>query len=130
MLPYNPENEQPPRLYTEMQQKILDTVESFGGDAVAAARAAGYSNPERAVTVLKKELIEIAEGIIARTSIKAAMKVAEMIDSKEPIAQAEAKLKAATLILERTNPKTDKVDISGEVKGGIFILPEKRPVGE
>jgi hypothetical protein len=115
------------REYTPYQQKLLDTVvEEFNGDVVRAAKATGHSNPKNLIDSLKDELIEIANGILARSSIKASLKLGEVLDSDTPITQVEAKLKAAQMILERTNPKTDKVDVSGEVKTGLIILPAKR----
>lgn len=113
--------------YSEYQQKLLDTVMSeFNGDVIKAAKATGHSNPKDLIETLKEELIEMANSVLAAHSLKAAVKLGEVLDSDTPIVQVEAKLKAAQLILDRTNPKTEKVDISGEVKTGLIILPAKK----
>ena len=119
--------------YSQMQQQVLDTViTEHGGNAIEAAKAAGYSNPYQVVGTLRSELIELAEVVLAKYAIPAAMKIGEVLTAtnENPVIQANEKLKAAQLILERTNPKTEKVDISGEVKGGMFFLPAKRPIDE
>lgn len=121
-----PTNGTPEKVYTDMQKAMLKRIAEFGEDPIDAARNVGYNEPYDAVRRLKKEIIEIAEEMIASSSIAAAKSVRSMIDTKEPITQADVKLRAAQLILDRTNPKTDKVDVTGEVKGGVFILPEKR----
>lgn len=122
---YTPQRAQAERQLTEKQQLLLDLVVENGGDALQAARDAGYAQPYRAVKDLSKEIIEIAEHILAGHAVKAAMKVNEVMDSTVALPQVDAKLKAAAMILDRTNPKTERMDISHEAKGGIFILPSK-----
>lgn len=115
--------------YTEKQQYVLDNViTKYNGDAVKAAKAAGYSNPYTAVDALKKELIELAQAVLARFAIPAALKMGEILDSDEVIVQANEKLRAAQSILDKNIPKVEKIEHSGEVKGGVFILPDKRPI--
>lgn len=114
------------RELTENQKELLRiTITDHGGDAVAAAKALGYSDPYRAVKTVKHELIEMAEDIMAKNSVKAAMKVGEVMDSDIPIPGANEKLRAAQTILDRTNPKQEKVELSGEVTTGLIILPPK-----
>lgn len=122
---YTPQRAQAERQLTEKQQRLLDLVVENGGDALKAARDAGYAQPYRAVKELSKEIIEIAENILAGHAVKAALKVNEVMDSEVALPQVDAKLKAAAMILDRTNPKTERMDISHEAKGGIFILPSK-----
>lgn len=125
-LAYNHEHDSRPRRYTEKQQYVLDNVISkYKGDAVAAAKGAGYTQPHLAVQSLKEELIEIAQNIIARTAIVAAMTYEEVLNSPVPVPNVKEKLMAAKEVLEHTNPKTQKVDVSGEIKTGIFVLPVK-----
>lgn len=115
--------------YTEKQQYILDNIWRYGGDAVAAAKAAGYSNPYKAVDVLKDELIELAEKAMARLSAKSISAIENVLDSKDgKVMQAAEKLKAAQLVLDRTNPKREIVDMNHDAKQAIFILPDKRPI--
>lgn len=117
--------------YTEKQQYILDNVVSIhGGDAIAAAKAAGYSNPYQALEPLREELISIAKNVLARYAIPAAMTLGKIMTSEEPVLQANEKIRAAEKILEREIPKQEKVEHSGSIQGGIFILPDKRQVEE
>lgn len=120
------------RNYSERQQKLLDTVWDFGGDPIAAARAAGFSNPYSAVDTLSKELVEMAEKALSRLATKSVHTMEKVLDSgkDDPVYQASEKLKAAQLILERTNPKTEKVDVTTNTVRSIFVLPEKRPLDE
>ena len=113
-----------------MQQKFLSLIEEYEGDLVAAARAAGYKQPYRAVKDLRKEIIDVAESVLAGNSINAAIAVVNIMKNKDGVAQADAKLKAAGIILDRTNPKTERLDVTHEGKGGIFILPAKDDVAE
>lgn len=120
------------RTYSERQQKVLDTVWDFGGDAVAAARAAGFSNPYSAVDTLRDELVEMAEKAMARLSLKSVHTMEKVLDANAefPVSQASEKLKAAQLILDRTNPKVEKIDVTTDTGKSIFVLPEKRPLDE
>jgi hypothetical protein len=115
---------------TEKQQLVLDTVWDFAGDVIAAARAAGYSNPYAAVDALAPELNEMAEKALARLSLKSVATMERVLDSDGDVKQANEKLKAVQMILDRTNPKIEKSEIKVEGKGGVFILPEKRAVEE
>jgi hypothetical protein len=48
------------------------------------------------------------------------------MDSDKPIPQANMRLQAAQTILDRIGlGKADRLDVSHEVRGGIFILPAK-----
>lgn len=117
--------------YTPKQVLVLSTViTEHKGNVIAAAKAAGYSNPYQVARALREELIELAETVIATLAIPAALKVGEAIVTEDVIPQLSEKLKAAQLVLDRTNAKTDKLSVEGEVKGGIFILPNKRPIDE
>ena len=116
-----------------MQQEVLDTVISdHGGNVIAAAKAAGYSNPYQIANALREELIELAETVLAGYAIPAALKLGEVMlaPNDQPVVQANEKLKAAQLILDRTNPRTEKVDVTGEITGGLFFLPNKKPIDE
>lgn len=125
-LGYVHRHDKKPRKYTDKQKYILDNVISkYGGNAVEAAKGAGYYNPHDAVAALSEELIEIAQNVIARTAVTAAMTYEQVLNSPVPIPGIKEKLAAAKEVLEHTNPKTQKVDLSGEVKTGIFILPSK-----
>ncbi len=110
---------------TEKQNLLLDNIWACNGDPIKAALKAGYGDPYEAVKALKEEIIEMAKDAMARLSTKAIANLENVLDSDSPIKGASDKLKAAQLILDRTDPKTEKVEVSTE-KGAIFILPEKR----
>lgn len=130
MTEYSPDKEGYDRSkYTAKQQYVLDNViTKYGGNAVKAAVGAGYSNPYEAVNALRKELIALAEDVLARYAIPAAMKVGEIMEAEDVIPQANEKLRAAQSILDKNIPKLEKIEHTGEIKGGVFILPDKRPV--
>lgn len=130
MSDFSPRESRPKRVLTEQQQKLLDVVFDHGGDAIKAAKAVGFANPYEAVKRLSDELRELAEYHMARLALKATCQIEDVLDSKGAITQANEKLKAAQLILDRTNPKVEKVDVNAQVKGAIFVLPDKRPLDE
>ena len=125
MTGYMPTTSPRERPLTEMQEKMLSLIEEYDGDLVAAARAAGYKQPYRAVKDLRKEIIEVADSIRAGNSVNAALRVVGIMQNSGAVPGADANLKAAAIILDRTNPKTERLDVSHEGKGGIFILPVK-----
>lgn len=113
------------KVYTEKQQYILDNVaRKYRGDALAAAIGAGYEHPKAAIKTLTKELIEIANEILAQSSIKAALTLEEIVTSNDVIPNIKEKIAVAKEILEHTNPKNIKVDV-GDSQIGLFILPAK-----
>jgi len=115
--------------YTEMQQYILDNVVTkYGGDPLAAARGAGYSNPYNAVLALREELMDIADNILALNLIKANLKQVEIMESETPVPDSANKLKAALEIRNYVRPKATEIKVEGEIKGGVFILPDKKPL--
>lgn len=116
--------------YTDRQQKLLDTVWDFGGDTIAAARAAGFSNPYSAVDTLASELTSMADRAIARLAIKSVVTLEKVLDSDGSVKQANEKLKACEAILGRTNPKIDKVEVDVNSKRGLFVLPAKEVPNE
>jgi hypothetical protein len=114
---------------TEKQKLLLSKVWECGGDPIKAARLAGYSDPYDAVASVKEELIDLAQNALSRLATKAVANLENVLDADVPVKGAADKMKAAQLILDRTNPKTDKVEISTE-KGSIFILPDKKTFDE
>jgi len=119
--------------YTSKQKKLMATIWEHDGDALQAAKAAGFKDPHGAVKRLSDELIEIANKAMVRLSVKSVKTLEKILDSSDKenlVIQGNEKLKACQLILDRTNPKTEKVDVTATHKGGVFILPEKRPVDD
>ena len=120
------------RVLTERQQKFLDCLIQTGGDLKLAADLAGYAEGSylQVIKSLKNEVIELATQILAQSAPKAAFKLVQVMESDEPIPQANVKLQAAQTILDRIGvSKTDKLDISvDDSSGSLFILPAKRVI--
>ena len=116
---------------TTKQQLFLDNLVEAGGDPKKAAEIAGYApNTHWQVTQsLKTEIIDLATTILARSAPKAALKLVKVMESEDPVPQANVRLQAAQTILDRVGlGKTDRVDVTHNVQGGLFILPAKTPV--
>tara|TARA_Y100000817_G_scaffold314266_1_gene312552 strand:+ start:272 stop:688 length:417 start_codon:yes stop_codon:yes gene_type:complete len=120
------------RVLTERQQKFLDCLIQTGGDPKLAANLAGYAEGSylQVIKSLKNEIIDLATQILAQSAPKAALKLVHVMESDEPIPQANVKLQAAQTILDRIGvSKTDKLDISVDDSGGsLFILPAKKVI--
>ena len=58
---------------------------------------------------------------------QAAMKIVNIMNSDEPIPQANMRLQAAQSILDRIGlSKTDRIDVTHKTDQGLFILPAKK----
>tara|TARA_A100001201_G_scaffold57542_2_gene55547 strand:+ start:286 stop:678 length:393 start_codon:yes stop_codon:yes gene_type:complete len=113
---------------TVKQQTFLDHLIETGGDPKKAAKLAGYSENGhwQVVQALKNEIIELASNILAQSAPKAAMKLVDVMESDNPIPQANIRLQAAQTILDRTGlGKQERMDVNHKVEGGLFILPAK-----
>ena len=113
---------------TLKQKTFLDNLVDCGGNAKQAAELAGYAEGSYTSVVksLKKEILDISEGILAQNAPKAALKLVNIMDSEEPIPQANIRLQAAQTLLDRVGiSKTDKLNLNVEGSNGIFILPAK-----
>ena len=116
---------------TVKQQSFLDHLISCGGDAKQAANLAGYSEGSHyeVVKALKSEILDVATSILAQSAPKAATKLVTIMDSSEPIPQANMRLQAAQQILDRVGlGKTERLDVNVQGTGGLFILPAKEEV--
>ena len=116
---------------TEKQQSFLGHLIQVGGDPKKAAELAGYAEGSYVSVVkgLKKEIIELAENILAQNAPKASLKLVEVMDSTDPIPQANVRLQAAQTLLDRVGlSKTDKLDVNLQTSNGLFILPAKQEV--
>jgi len=116
---------------TTKQQSFLDNLVSCNGDAKRAAELAGYAEGSYTTVVksLKKEIIELAENILAQNAPKASLKLVEVMDSTDPIPQANVRLQAAQTLLDRVGlSKTDRLDVNLQTTNGLFILPAKQEV--
>ena len=113
---------------TTKQQSFLDHLIETGGDPKKAAQLAGYSENGhwQVVQALKNEIIELASNILAQSAPKAAMKLVDVMESDNPIPQANIRIQAAQTILDRTGlGKQERMDVNHKVEGGLFILPAK-----
>lgn len=116
---------------TIMQQSFLDHLVTCNGDTKRAADLAGYAEGSytSVVKALKTEIIELAENILAQNAPKASLKLIEVMDSSNPIPQANVRLQAAQTLLDRVGiGKTDKLDVNLQNSNGLFILPAKEQV--
>jgi phage terminase small subunit len=116
---------------TIKQQSFLDHLVSCNGDTKRAADLAGYAEGSytSVVKALKTEIIELAENILAQNAPKASLKLVEVMDSTNPIPQANVRLQAAQTLLDRVGiGKTDKLDVNLQNTNGLFILPAKQEV--
>ena len=113
---------------TTKQQAFLDNIIPCGGNLRQAAEIAGYA-PGSYTTIakdLRKEIIELAENVMAFNAPQAAVKVVEMITSDAPVPQANVRLQAAQTLLDRVGlGKKDKLEVDVQGSQGLFILPAK-----
>ena len=118
------------RKLTEKQQSFLDNLVTTQGDFKKAAELAAYSgNHYQVLKSLREEVVDLASDVLARSAPQAAFKLIEIMSSERPVPQATNKLSAAQTILDRVGvAKTDRVQVDHNVKGGIFILPEKQTI--
>jgi|TARA_R110000787_G_scaffold114414_2_gene224134 hypothetical protein len=114
---------------TTKQQSFLDCLVSCHGDVHKAGEMAGYSPASvySVVKALKTEILDMAESILAQSAPKAALKLVDIMDSSDPIPQANIRIQAAQTILDRVGiGKTDRLDVNVNTGGGLFILPAKK----
>ena len=113
---------------TTKQQVFLDNIVACNGNLKQAAEIAGYA-PGSYTTIaksLRKEIIELAENIMASSAPQAALKVVEMVTSDNPLPQANIRLQAAQTLLDRVGlGKKDKLEVDVQGSQGLFILPAK-----
>ena len=125
MLPSKKENKE----LTEQQQKFINAL--FGeanGSPKRAGEIAGYSpfSYSKVVKSLKDEILERAEYSLAFNSAKAVKGLVNALDDDGTTPGANIRMEAAKQILDRTGlVKKEKIDITGKMAHGIFILPPK-----
>jgi len=114
---------------TAKQSSFLENLVVCNGDTKKAGELAGYSaaSVPSVVKSLKTEILDMAEGILAQSAPKAALKLVDIMDSADPIPQANIRIQAAQTILDRVGlGKTDRLDVNvNNTGGGLFILPAK-----
>ena len=100
---------------TTKQEAFLDNLVKVGGDPKQAAELAGYSEGSYSSVVksLKTEILDLATNILAQSAPKAAFKLVDIMDSSEPVPQANIRIQAAQQILDRVGlGKTDRLDVT------------------
>lgn len=118
------------RKLNKKQEDFLEFLMETKGDAKKAAELAGYkSSHYHLLRSLKQEVLDITTEILASSAPKAAFKLLEIMESNKPIPQATNKLQAAQSVLDRVGVvKTERLDVTHNMGGGIFLLPEKRVI--
>jgi hypothetical protein len=99
------------------------------GDTRLAGELAGYAptSINSVVKSLKTEILDLATNILAQSAPKAALKLVTIMDSAEPVPQANMRIQAAQTILDRVGlGKTERLDVTVNTAGGLFILPAKQ----
>ena len=118
------------RKLTEKQQDFLNNLIETKGNLKLSAELAGYAgNHYQVIKSLRQEIVDLASNVLAREAPSAAFKLVEVMQSDTAMPQANVKLQAAQTILDRVGlGKQDRVEVNHNVKGGIFILPEKETI--
>ena len=113
---------------TTKQQSFIDSLLTCNGDTRLAGEMAGYAptSINSVVKSLKTEILDLATNILAQSAPNAALKLVSIMDSAEPIPQANMRIQAAQTILDRVGlGKTERLDVTVNTAGGLFILPSK-----
>lgn len=112
-----------------MQQSLFDFLPLADYDPLEAAKLAGYANPHTAVKELRKEIAHYTEELLANQSLRAAKTLMDVLSSTGPIINLKEKINVAQDVLDRTGHAKKVIqDINHNVKGGVFIIPEKKPI--
>ena len=114
---------------TTKQQSFIDSLLTCNGDTRLAGEMAGYAptSINSVVKSSKTEILDLATNILAQSAPKAALKLVSIKDSAEPIPQANMRIQAAQTILDRVGlGKTERLDVTVNTAGGLFILPAKQ----
>ena len=123
------------RALTQKQENFLTTLFSNGGNIADALRKAEYSPHSRkdVLASLKDEIAERTKLMLNGAAVKAADNIVNTMDIERdngvPTNRLELKYRAAGDILDRIGiTKRQQMDISGEIKHGIVLLPGKTPM--
>mgnify|MGYP006293644153 CR=1 FL=1 len=120
----------PDRRYTDMQLALLDNLFSKDcqGDALAAARKAGYTphGAHNAVVGLRQEILEATKAYLAQLAPQAAAKLGEILSHPTRPGHQHA-LKAVDGVLDRVGlSKAQTHEVTHSVRG-VVELPAKTP---
>ena len=98
------------------------------GSPKKAGEIAGYapSSYPKVIKALKEEILERAEYSLALHSAKAVKGLIDALDEDGKTPGVNIRMEAAKQILDRVGlVKKDKIEMTGQVAHGIFILPAK-----
>jgi hypothetical protein len=117
--------------YTDQQLLFLDYLGSEAAGSIdTAMEMAGYAKgyKQHLIKLLKSEIVEVAGGVVAGDSVKAANALVNILsDPTKP--GTDNILKAAKEILDRAGIVRPEQDLNMKIpQGGLFILPAKGTV--
>ena len=120
---------------TEKQENFLTALFSNGGNISEALKTAKYSHHSRkdVLASLKEEIAERTKVMLSGAAVKAADNIIKTmdvdVDAEIPTNRLELRYRAAGDVLDRIGiTKRQQIDISGEIKHGIVLLPSKKPM--
>ena len=123
-----PEKKQSKELSTQQKTFINFLFGEAEGNPKKAGELAGYapSSYPKVVKALKDEIMERAEYSLALNSAKAVKGLVDALDEDGKTPGVNIRMEAAKQILDRVGlVKKDKIEMTGQVAHGIFILPAK-----
>lgn len=121
---------------TELQKKLIAALTSDEARSIRktndrwrwAMQQAGYSENTALVAVqqsLQPVMGEIADLILARASVDAAMHLADVVGGGEVDAHTKDRSSAANTVLDRVVPKKETKSGSSQAPVAVIILPAK-----
>ena len=120
---------------TEKQENFLTALFSNGGNISEALKTAKYSHHSRkdVLESLKEEIAERTKVMLSGAAVKAADNIIKTmdvdVDAEIPTNRLELRYRAAGDVLDRIGiTKRQQIDVSGEIKHGIVLLPSKKPM--
>ena len=120
---------------TEKQENFLTALFSNGGNISEALKTAKYSHHSRkdVLASLKEEIAERTKVMLSGAAVKAADNIIKTMDvdadAEIPTNRLELRYRAAGDVLDRIGiTKRQQIDVSGEIKHGIVLLPSKKPM--
>ena len=120
---------------TQKQENFLTALFSNGGNISEALKTAKYSHHSRkdVLASLKEEIAERTKVMPSGAAVKAADNIIKTmdvdVDAEIPTNRLELRYRAAGDVLDRIGiTKRQQIDVSGEIKHGIVLLPSKKPM--
>lgn len=113
---------------SEQHQKFIELAFEYNGDWKKAATDAGFAPTYGfgLARLLRHEIIEMAEGILALNAPRAAMTLVKGVDEDQELPVNPLRVDCAKQILDRVGiVKKEQMQLDINEKLGIFILPAK-----